>query len=93
MIKSPLPPKKNSKSTTKVLRKKLVISGSDQKVAKIFVNINNSCFCRVPTSDCFCKYSTLLVLNNNLWKLYKNIKYNAMIYMFFNVGIAYSTLQ
>ena len=66
MIKSSLSPKKYSKNTTEVLHKKQTVSGSDHKSAKIFVNINNSCFCRVPTSGCFCKYSTLLVLNNNL---------------------------
>ena len=67
MIKSPLPPKKYSKSTTEVLHKKnQIISGSDHKTAKTFVNINNSSFCRIPTRGSFCKYSTWLVLNNNL---------------------------
>ena len=73
MIKYPLPPKIYSKSTTEVLHKKQIIFGSDHKTAKIFVNINNSCFCRVPASGCFCKYSTSLVLNNYLRKLKKNI--------------------
>ena len=86
MIKSSLSPKKYSKNTTEVLHKKQTVSGSDHKSAKIFVNINNSCFCRVPTSGCFCKYSTSLVLNNNLWKLKKQKhKYNAMIYTPVNV--------
>ena len=66
MIKPPFSPKKFSKSATEVLHKKQIISGSDHKTAKIFVNINNSCFCRVPTSGYFCKYSTSLVLNNSL---------------------------
>ena len=68
MIKDPppLPPKKFSKTTTEVFHKKQKISGSDRKTAKIYVNINNSCFCRVPTSGCFCKYNTSLVLNNYL---------------------------
>ena len=86
MIKSPLHPRKYSKSNTEVLQKKQINSGSDHKTAKLFVNINNCCFCRVPTSGCFCKYSTSLVLNNNLWKLKKQKnKYNAMIYTPVNV--------
>ena len=86
MIKSPFHPKKYSKSTTKVLHKKQIISGSGHKTAKIFVNINNGCVCRVPTSGSFCKYSTSLVLNNNLWELKKKKhKYNAIIYTPVNV--------
>ena len=85
MIKSPFSPKKYYKSTTKVLHKKQIISGSDHKTAKIFVNINNSCFCRVPTRRCYYKYSTSLVLHNDLWKLKQKHKYNAIIYTPVNV--------
>ena len=77
MIKSPLHPQKYSKSNTEVLQKKQINSGSDHKTAKLFVNINNCCFIRVPTSGCFCKYNTSLVLNNNLLKL-KNMYINIM---------------
>ena len=83
MIKSPSHQKKkekHSKSATEGLHKKLIISGSDHKTAKIFVNVNNSCFCRVPPSGCICKYSTSLVLNNNLWKFQNKRKYNAIIF-------------
>ena len=66
MIKSPLPRKKILQKYYRSAPQKTIISGSDYKTPKIFVNINNSCFCRVPTSGCFYKYSTSLVLNNNL---------------------------
>ena len=65
MIKSPLPIKKILQKYYRSAPQKKT-SGSDHKNAKIFVNINNSCFYRVPTSGCFCKYSTSLVPNNNL---------------------------
>ena len=69
MIKSPLPQKKVlQKYYRSAPQKKQIISGSDHKTAKTFVNINNSSFCRIPTRGSFCKYSTWLVLNNNLWK-------------------------
>ena len=88
MIKYPLPPKKYSKSTTEVLHKCckifkvcLTILGHQRVI------INNSCLCREPNSGCFCKYSTSLVLNNNLRKLKKKEKhkYNAIIYTPVNV--------
>ena len=65
MIKSPLPIKKLLQKYYRSAPQKET-SGSDDKNAKIFVNINNSCFYRVPTCSCFCKYSTSLVPNNNL---------------------------
>ena len=66
MIKSPFPPKSTPKILQKCSTKKKKKSSSDHKSAKIFVNINNSCSGRVPTSGWFCKYSTLLVRESNL---------------------------
>ena len=92
MIKCPLPlphhpllKKKKKNLVFHKIHKKQVICRSDHKAAKILWK--DSVFKKMEAYSFskkryFCKYTTLVVINNNLWKLRKKkkeTKYNAII--------------